>query len=67
MRYCSDQRVSSRYLQSIFMGHGRAQDILEHFLHWHRRSRDEACHAGVDGQVECVLGVPQAASEQDKA
>ena len=32
VRYWSDQRVSSRYLQSIFMGHGRAQDILEHFL-----------------------------------
>ena len=24
--------MSSRYMQSIFMGHGRAQDILEHFL-----------------------------------
>ena len=32
VRYWSEQRVSSRYLQSIFMGHGRAQDILEHFL-----------------------------------
>ena len=32
VRYWSDQRVSSRYLQSVLMGHGRAQDILEHFL-----------------------------------
>ena len=59
--------MSSHYLQSTFMGHGRAQDILEHFLHWHRRSRAEACHAGVDGRAECELGFPQAASEQDKA
>ena len=32
VRYCSEQRVSSRYLQSIFMGHGHAHDTLEHFL-----------------------------------
>ena len=27
-----DTRVTSRYLCSVFMGHGRASDILEHFL-----------------------------------
>ena len=30
--WTSEERVGSRYIQSMFMGHGRAQDILEHFL-----------------------------------
>ena len=32
VRYWSDQRVSSHYLQSVLMGHCHAHDILEHFL-----------------------------------